>query len=106
GQQRVTSLYGVIRGEAPKFFEGNAKAFTGLHFNVEDESFEFYAPVKMKNDPAWIDVSALFKNGPGAFFPAMMDLAAGDAERQGMLFNRLLGVANIDKRDFHIEEVV
>lgn len=106
GQQRVTSLYGVIRGEAPKFFEGNAKAFTGLYFNVEDELFEFYAPVKMKNDPAWIDVSALFKDGPGAFFPAMMTLAAGDAQRQGELFNRLMAVANIDKRDFHIEEVV
>ena len=24
GQQRITSLYGVIRGEAPRFFDGNA----------------------------------------------------------------------------------
>ena len=30
GQQRATSLYGVIRGKAPKFFEGNEQAFTGL----------------------------------------------------------------------------
>ena len=26
-------------------------AFTGLHFNVETESFEFYAPTKMAGDP-------------------------------------------------------
>jgi len=30
GQQRMKSLYGVIRGRPPKFFDGNAKAFTGL----------------------------------------------------------------------------
>lgn len=41
GQQRITSLYGVIRGRAPAFFEGDASAFTGLHFNVEDQVFEF-----------------------------------------------------------------
>lgn len=106
GQQRVTSLYGVIRGEAPKFFEGNAKAFTGLYFNATDETFEFYAPVKMKSDPAWINVSALFRDGPGAFLPAMMEIADGDASLQGTYLNRLMAVANIDKRDFHIEEVV
>lgn len=44
GQQRITSLYGIIRGHAPKFFDGNAQAFTGVYFNLEEETFEFYAP--------------------------------------------------------------
>ena len=52
GQQRVTSLYGVSRGRPPAFFQGDDKAFTGLRFNVEDETFEFYAPAKMRDDPA------------------------------------------------------
>src|SRR6266511_5292046 len=43
GQQRVTSLYGVFRGAPPKFFEGKADAFTRLHFNLDDETFEFYS---------------------------------------------------------------
>src|SRR3954470_7217245 len=30
GQQRVTTLYGVMRGRAPGFFEGDESAFTGL----------------------------------------------------------------------------
>lgn len=46
GQQRVTSLYGVINGEPPEFFQGNAKAFADLYFNVRSETFEFYGPVK------------------------------------------------------------
>ena len=36
GQQRMTSLYGVVRGKPPKFFDGNAQAFTGLRFHLED----------------------------------------------------------------------
>src|SRR6056297_1704250 len=30
GQQRITSLYGVARGRPPSFFDGDARAFTGL----------------------------------------------------------------------------
>lgn len=108
GQQRATSLYGVIRGTAPKFFEGNQKAFTGLFFNVEDESFEFYAPGKMKNDPAWVDVSALFAGGYaalGKLHPVLNRLASGDENRTGELVGRVASVAAIADRDMHIEEV-
>ena len=34
GQQRMTSLYGVVRGKPPKFFDGNAQAFNGLRFHL------------------------------------------------------------------------
>src|SRR5574339_1278502 len=44
GQQRITSLYGVVRGKPPRFFDGHAETFTGLYFNLAEESFEFYAP--------------------------------------------------------------
>jgi hypothetical protein len=61
GQQRMTSLYGVVRGKPPKFFDGNAQAFTGLRFHLESETFAFYQPVKMKDDPLWIDVTELMQ---------------------------------------------
>ena len=51
GQQRMTTLYGIVRGKSPRFFDGNADTFTGLHFNLVDEVFEFYAPSKMKTTP-------------------------------------------------------
>jgi hypothetical protein len=63
GQQRMTSLYGVVRGKPPKFFDGNAQAFSGLRFHLEGQSFEFYQPVKMKDDPLWIDVTELMQKG-------------------------------------------
>jgi hypothetical protein len=63
GQQRVTTLYGITRGRPPAFFQGDEKVFSGLRFNVEDETFEFYGPAKMRDDPRWIDVTSLFTQG-------------------------------------------
>jgi hypothetical protein len=42
GQQRVTTLYGVVRGRAPSFFDGDPDAFAGLRFHVESEAFQFH----------------------------------------------------------------
>lgn len=67
GQQRITSLYGLIRGEEPPFFEGDSRAFTDLYFNVETETFEFYGPMKMANNPLWINVTDLLKNSAGKY---------------------------------------
>src|ERR1700753_1809564 len=58
GQQRITTLYGISRGRPPAFFHGDERAFTGLRFNVEDETFEFHGPARA--DPPWIDVTALY----------------------------------------------
>lgn len=65
GQQRITSLFGIVRGKSPKFFDGDAGTFTGLHFNLDEEAFEFYAPGKMKDNPLWINVTKLMKVGSG-----------------------------------------
>ena len=107
GQQRMTSLYGVVRGKPPGFFDGNVNTFTGLHFHLEEESFEFYQPVKMKDDPLWIDVTELMQKGTpglGEFFtqlPAQPELAAKVGEHIGRL-SRLLAITDID---LHVEEV-
>jgi len=101
GQQRITSLYGVIRGRPPAFFEGDPSAFTGLRFNVEDESFEFYAPLKMRDDIRWVDVTRLFTEGLEPFireFSAYPDKLPVYLER----LNRLLNLLN---REFHEEKI-
>lgn len=72
GQQRMTSLYGIIRGYPPKFFDGNEMSFTNLYFNVRDEIFEFYMAAKMKNDPSWISVTELMLDGAAMFVQKKM----------------------------------
>jgi hypothetical protein len=107
GQQRMTSLYGVVRGKPPKFFDGNAKAFTGLRFHLDAETFEFYQPVKMKDEPLWIDVTELMKKGTAGLgdfvtrLAAQPALAAKVGDYVGRL-SRLLGVTDVD---LHVEEV-
>ncbi|RVW05987.1 GmrSD restriction endonuclease domain-containing protein [Rhodococcus spongiicola] len=101
GQQRVTSMYGVVRGTPPPFFEGDASAFTGLHFNVKDEVFEFYTPAKMSGDPTWVSVTELFDNGPMAYLTRFAD-SKDDATAY---LNRLNQLAQVREREFNQEKI-
>jgi hypothetical protein len=107
GQQRMTSLYGVVRGKPPKFFDGNPKAFTGLRFHLEQEAFAFYQPVTMKEDPLWIDVTALMSRGQ-AGHEALVEQLAEDprvgvkAVKYSARISRVLGILDID---LYTEEV-
>lgn len=107
GQQRMTTLYGVVRGRAPKFFDGNAAAFTGLHFNLESESFEFYQPAKMKDDPRWVDVTALMQAGTVGLGGFVTRLSAHPdlAPKVGDYVSRLSQLLGVTEIDLHVEEV-
>lgn len=107
GQQRMTSLYGVLRGRPPKFFDGNAQAFTGLRFHLESEAFEFYQPVKMKEDSLWIDVTDLMQKGSAGLGAYVARLAADAqfAPKVGDYAGRLSQLLSIGDIDLHIEEV-
>ena len=105
GQQRVTTLYGVMRGKAPKFFEGSSSTSSGLHFNLEDESFEFYAPGKMKGSVSWINVSDLMSQGIGPFIGRAQQLSDQGGTPLAEYINRLNKITQISAIDVHIEEV-
>ena len=106
GQQRITSLYGVIRGKPPEFFEGNASAFKNLRFNLKSEKFEFFHP-RMKDDPLWVDVAEVMKKSYSAIDEFRKILSARDPEcvediEYASVISRLLGIKDIP---LHIEKV-
>ncbi len=107
GQQRVTSIYGVVRGHPPRFFDGNELTFTGLWFHLETEVFQFYTPLMMQGDPLWIDVTALMRGGHtklGEFITELNqkpELVSKLSTYVGRL-NKLLGIGDVD---LHIEEI-
>jgi hypothetical protein len=107
GQQRMTSLYGVVRGRPPKFFDGNAQAFSGLQFHLGSESFAFYQPIKMQDDPLWIDVTELMKAGTAGLgqFVAKLSALPEHAPKIGDFVGRLSKLLSITDIDLHIEEV-
>ncbi|NDJ25763.1 DUF262 domain-containing protein [Nostoc sp. B(2019)] len=104
GQQRITSFYGIVRGKPPQFFDGNVQAFTGLYFNLEDEIFEFYAPVKMKDNPLWVNVTELMQQGVGIFIQRLLKIPELSLNLTTYInaLNKLEGIKNIN---LHIEEV-
>jgi hypothetical protein len=105
GQQRLTTLYGIVRGCPPRFFEGDKNTFLGLRFSVKEETFEFYSPAKMKNDPTWIDVSRLFQED--GLKPFIDDFSAPEFKNEfSEYLKRLSQLSNIVKREFHLEKIV
>ena len=104
GQQRMTSLYGIVRGKSPPFFEGNESVFTGLYFNIDSEAFEFYGPVRMHDNPLWISITDLVQNGI-APFTITLSQNSELAPNINKYINRMNAVANITDIDLHIEEV-
>ena len=107
GQQRMTSLYGVVRGKPPEFFDGHAQAFTGLHFHIETETFSFYQPQKMQGDPLWIDLTALFRQGTAALggYVAKFSQNAEFAPKVGTYAGRLSQLLGITEIEMHEEQV-
>ena len=104
GQQRITSLYGIIRDEAPPFFEGNAATFKNLYFNFETEAFEFYAPIRMGQNPRWVSVTAIMQHGIGEFIGRIygnLDLEPHASEYIG----RLNRIDTIKNTELHVEDV-
>jgi hypothetical protein len=104
GQQRITSLYGIMRGRPPRFFDGNAQTFTGLHFNLDEEAFEFYAPTKMKDNPRWLNVTSVLRDGAGTTMQKLLQVPEFQSQISVYL-NRVNAIENIKVIDLHMEEV-
>ena len=104
GQQRITSLYGIIRGTPPPYFDGKNEVLKGLFFHLNTEEFSYYAPIRMKDDPFWIDVTNLMKEGIGPFIAELSQLDEWTSD-SSQLINRLNGIQQIKEIDLHVEEV-
>jgi hypothetical protein len=104
GQQRITTLYGIIRGTPPPFFDGNAAAFTGLYFHLDDEVFEFYRQTRMDGNPLWVDVTELMQIGAGKAIGNLYGNEAVKGDFQTYI-NRLTAIDAIKQVDLHVEEV-
>ena len=104
GQQRITSLYGIVRGKPPIFFDGDEKVIIRLHFHLENEVFEFYQPAKMKDDPFWINVTDVMQEGAASIFSELstkMDVQPKMAEYLG----RLNAIDQIKEVELHDEKI-
>ena len=63
GQQRLTTLYMLIRGELPPYYTAPEilNDTRGLYVNVETTELEYFKKLKMQNDPLWQDLTDIFQ---------------------------------------------
>ena len=74
-----------------------------MYFHVGEETFEFYAPVKMKDDPLWISVTQLFQEDLAPFIAKFnAPEFAGQFAAYLTRLNRLRGILD---REFHLEKI-
>lgn len=98
GQQRLTSLYGIVRGKKPAFSNADDSAFLNLYFNVESEEFEFYGPTKMASNSLWISVTDIMqKDLAQVILPFMAD------PKLAVYIDRITRISSILNRNFHVE---
>ncbi len=63
GQQRVTTLYMLVKGELPPYYslEEITNDTRGLYVNVETLELEYYSKIRMESAPRWVDITDVFK---------------------------------------------
>jgi len=69
GQQRVTTLYMLIRGEIPPYYTVPEimNDTRGLYVNVKTLELSYYMKTKMENNPSWQNITDVFKGNVSAF---------------------------------------
>ena len=63
GQQRITTLYMLIKGHLPPYYSLDeiVTDTRGLHVNVETLDLEYYSKIRMENEPRWVDITDVFQ---------------------------------------------
>ena len=69
GQQRLTTLYMLIKGEIPTYYKEDEITHDprNLFFNVQTGEFSYYLKHKMEGNPSWKRVVDCFNQNFGAF---------------------------------------
>ena len=63
GQQRITSLYLIIRGEIPPYYTEKEiiQDTRNLYVNIDSLELQYYVKKRMENNPLWINLTDIFQ---------------------------------------------
>lgn len=104
GQQRLTTLYVLFQGKAPRFYEGE-KLFFDLYFNMQTEEFSFYQKSLMAKDPAWISVHEFLNETLSVLLNRLPKLAAARREMIAKNLDHLRKLDDIREYKYTIDQV-
>lgn len=69
GQQRITTLYMLIKGEIPAYYKPAEiiNDTRGLHVNLDTMELSYYARSRMESDPFWQNITDILQAKVSAF---------------------------------------
>jgi hypothetical protein len=88
GQQRLTSIYALVTGNPPPFYEGEELYFN-IYFNVVSEEFSYFKKQAMQGSAEWLPVTPFLKAGLGEYLKAGGPVSEEQREFLFGHFNRL-----------------
>lgn len=104
GQQRITTLYMLIRGKLPPYYvqEEIVNDIQGLYVNVSTLELEYYKKNRMENNPLWVDITDVFNEKVNAL--TVIQAAATrnplSNEEQLKIMQNIGVILSLLKRDF------
>lgn len=105
GQQRITTLYMLVRGELPPYYTAAEilNDTRGLYVNVETLELAYYTKAKMENDPRWQNITDIFQRKLRAKDIVRQLEARGETisrERDDIMDDNTRAIENILDREF------
>lgn len=104
GQQRITTLYLLIKGEIPPYYTEHEiiNDIRGLYVNIKTLELEYYKKTIMSGNPFWIDITKIFKNETNALqiiktIKAQQEI---DDETQYLILDNINNIQQIQNKEF------
>ncbi|MDZ7832475.1 MAG: DUF262 domain-containing protein [Desulfobacterales bacterium] len=110
GQQRITTLYMLIRGKIPPYYtkEEIKNDPRKLYVNLETLELEYYKIKKMQNNPLWAELTEIFLGNIKYRHIIKALKSKGDTitdERDDLIYDNFSAIEKICDRDF-VEQVI
>ncbi len=104
GQQRLTTLFMFVTGEIPPYYtkEDITTDVRDLYFNVADGDFQYFQPVRMRDNPRWVRVVDCFAGDSISVFSIAKKIAGDDegafrmAEEYASNLGKLTSIRGMD----------
>jgi len=109
GQQRITTLYLLIKGKIPPYYTEHEiiNDIRGLYVNVLSLDLEYYKKIVMNGNPFWVDITKIFTNEVNALhiIKAIKAQQEIDDENQFLILDNISKVQQIQNKEF-IEQTI
>lgn len=103
GQQRLTALYGIMRGKRPPWLiDETTSALEELMFNVDTQEFK-YSTRAMHDDPLWVDIATLYGKGLSRWATDYRTRSGEDA--QPIHYERIARLISIRDADINVDKL-